>query len=399
MTMGIQGGLLRRVFSKGRSYEYNGQSCSEGAQSKVKWVDSVKVYLCGNEINSKTIQQELEEEQELEDSVSRKSSDANLTRKQNLATDSRNGEVRMELHEDQNRDRNAMPEKLLQEERAAIVIQSAYKGFMARRQFMEMRKIDQEQEQGTEEEEGEEEMVNNDLYANTDAATVDTSTEVQIGESFSTLKFSEESVSLHCKGFSKDKPPVFKVKEEWDDSTVSSNVSKMRMQNRLEATTRRERALAYAFSQQLRTGNTKKRLSRCDSTEPNVSWSWLERWMATRPNPESDSPQPDDCISKTLEEFYATTSRKTILMKNRRLDVSFEGKESCGSNDISVNFEGFNAKSQSSSPSDSERNRIVKNKPKTSASRSVRRRKVLSESRCNSRSNKVSKIKYKYLTD
>ncbi|KAF3321419.1 protein IQ-DOMAIN 1 [Carex littledalei] len=334
-------------------------------------------------MNSKIIQQELEEEQELEDSVSHKSSDANLTRKQNLVTDSSNGEVRMELHEDRNGDRNAMPEKLLQEERAAIVIQSAYKGFMARRRFKEMKKV----EQGTEEEEGEE-MVNNDLYANTDAATVDTSTEVQIGESFSTLKFSEDSVSLHCKGFSKDKPPVFKVKEEWDDSTVSSNVSKMRMQNRLEATTRRERALAYAFSQQLRTGNTKKRLSRCDSTEHNVSWSWLERWMATRPNPESDSPQPEDCVSKNLEEFYATTNRKTILMKNRRLDVSFEGKESCGSNDISVNFEGFNAKSQSSTPS--ERN-IVKNKPKASASRSVHRRKVLSESRCNSRSNKVIK--------
>lgn len=41
------------------------------------------------------------------------------------------------------------------------------------------------------------------------------------------------------------------LQEEWDDSTVSSNISKMRIQNRLEATTRRERALAYAFSQQV----------------------------------------------------------------------------------------------------------------------------------------------------
>jgi hypothetical protein len=39
--------------------------------------------------------------------------------------------------------------------------------------------------------------------------------------------------------------------EEWDDSTVSSNVSRKRMQSRIEATTRRERALAYAFSQQV----------------------------------------------------------------------------------------------------------------------------------------------------
>ena len=41
------------------------------------------------------------------------------------------------------------------------------------------------------------------------------------------------------------------LQEEWDASTVSSNISRMRMQNRLEATTRRERALAYAFSQQV----------------------------------------------------------------------------------------------------------------------------------------------------
>jgi len=41
--------------------------------------------------------------------------------------------------------------------------------------------------------------------------------------------------------------------EEWDDSTVSSNVSRMRIQSRIAATTRRERALAYAFSQQVTT--------------------------------------------------------------------------------------------------------------------------------------------------
>lgn len=44
----------------------------------------------------------------------------------------------------------------------------------------------------------------------------------------------------------------FCLQEGWDDSTVSSNISKMRIQNRLEATTRRERALAYAFSQQVK---------------------------------------------------------------------------------------------------------------------------------------------------
>lgn len=73
-----------------------------------------------------------------------------------------------------------------------------------------MRKVQQQQEQGGEEEE--EETVNNELYENTDAATVATSTEAQIGESFITLKLSEESVSPHGRGSSKGRPPVFRVK-------------------------------------------------------------------------------------------------------------------------------------------------------------------------------------------
>lgn len=42
-----------------------------------------------------------------------------------------------------------------------------------------------------------------------------------------------------------------KKQEDWDDSTVSSTISKSRIQSRIEAMTKRERALAYAFSQQV----------------------------------------------------------------------------------------------------------------------------------------------------
>lgn len=45
--------------------------------------------------------------------------------------------------------------------------------------------------------------------------------------------------------------PLFQLQEEWDDSTLSSDTLRVRIQNRLEASTRRERALAYAFSQQV----------------------------------------------------------------------------------------------------------------------------------------------------
>ena len=58
--------------------------------------------------------------------------------------------------------------------------------------------------------------------------------------------------------------------EEWDDSTVSSNVSRMRIQSRIEATTRRERALAYAFSQQVRSVLRRVRLANSVVVEPNA---------------------------------------------------------------------------------------------------------------------------------
>jgi len=86
-------------------------------------------------------------------------------------------------------------------------------------------------------------------------ASVATSVLVQVGEPLSNLRLSEESASVQQRSSQRSRPPppppAFRVKEEWDDSTVSSNVSRMRIQSRIEATTRRERALAYAFSQQV----------------------------------------------------------------------------------------------------------------------------------------------------
>lgn len=139
--------------------------------------------------------------------------------------------------------------------------------------------------------------------------------------------------------------------EEWDDSTVSSNVSRMRMQSRIEATTRRERALAYAFSQQLRScgggggGTTKKRAARSDQAEYNVGWSWLERWMATRQA--SSEASADDCMSKNAADAGSTAAAaggRRVIVVRRRHDLGAgagEEKESCGSNDVSVvSFDG-----------------------------------------------------------
>lgn len=152
-----------------------------------------------------------------------------------------------------------------------------------------------------------------------------TSIEVQTGNSTVSMQQEVAPNSLQHK----TKTQVFKPKEDWDDSTVDSTVSKIRMKNRMEAMTRRERALAYAFSQQLRLCS-KRRQTKCDGTEANMGSSWMERWMATRV---AESYQAEDCMSRQNEKV--TTGNK-LLINKKILDLSFDGKESCGSNEVPV---------------------------------------------------------------
>ncbi|OQU76697.1 hypothetical protein SORBI_3010G189900 [Sorghum bicolor] len=233
------------------------------------------------------------------------------------------------------------------EEAAATMIQSAFRGFMTRRQLQEVR---------TRQERGETGGAHDQEPSRSPTwASVATSVLVQVGESLSNLRLSEESASVQQqqqRSSQRSRPPpapapAFRVKEEWDDSTVSSNVSRMRIQSRIEATTRRERALAYAFSQQLRScggggGGSKKRSARAEQGEFNVGWSWLERWMATR----QAEPAADDCMSRNADTGSVATAaghphRRVVVVRRRNNDLAVEEKESCGSNDVSVvSFDG-----------------------------------------------------------
>lgn len=270
------------------------------------------------------------------------------------------------------------PTEPAEKEGAATLIQSAFRGFMARRELQELRKR-KEMDGGADE------------PRSPTSVSVATSVVVQVGESVSNLRLSgEDSASVQQRGSQKSRPPplpAFRVKEEWDDSTVSSNVSRMRIQSRIEATTRRERALAYAFSQQLRScGGTKKRSARPEQAEFNVGWSWLERWMATR----QAEPAADDCMSRNADTGSAVAGRRVVIVR-RRSDVAVEEKESCGSNDMSVvSFDGSSLGGRSG---------LSCHKPGRSrlkGARSLPRRKVASsDHRLQARSHKVSKKGHK----
>ncbi|XVF21070.1 hypothetical protein REPUB_Repub12eG0058700 [Reevesia pubescens] len=225
--------------------------------------------------------------------------------------------------------------KLFHEEDATIVIQSAFRNYMARRQNIEIKTKDQDDKQepltGTE---------------SPSRESIGTSIEVQTGNSVEVFSVQEESKAVHQQVQQKPKAQVLKIKEDWDDSTVSSNISKMRIQNKLEAMTRRERALAYAFSQQ------------------NMSWSWLERWMATR------VPENSLVENNTSKQFEPVENNRRFVVRKGIVDVTGEEKESCGSNEVSVQLESLSV----TSPKEKDGYKPSKNRLR--ATRSISRRKT-----------------------
>ncbi|CAL9083351.1 unnamed protein product [Musa acuminata var. zebrina] len=75
-----------------------------------------------------------------------------------------------------------------------------------------------------------------------------------------------------------------KVGEEWDDSLWSKEQIEANLVNKQEAAIRRERALAYAFShQQWKNSSREITPTFTNPNNPQWGWSWLERWMACRP--------------------------------------------------------------------------------------------------------------------
>ncbi|WCJ37440.1 IQ-domain 33 [Euphorbia peplus] len=373
--MGITGELVRSVFSRNRSGTHESHARSSASEKK-RW-SAVRVYLCGDEFNSVLAE---------EDSASVKSSEATVT--QPILDDAASkGESEYEETEDHMPDeKHNSTSRLFLQEDAATVIQTAFRKFLARRRREEK------------EEKGDLEELNTGMESPS-RESVGTSLEVQTGNSVEVL-VKQENIAAHLRMQKKAKAQVQKIKEDWDDSTVSSNESKMRIQNRLEATNRRERALAYAFAQQLRICSRKKQ-TRSDGTEPNMGWSWLERWMATRLpdySVESRTSKPFDPLhnnnklpecsveSHTSKQYDPTNSNQNqnVAARMRFFDAG-EEKESCGSNEVSAQIDSISM----TETKDSDKLKTHKNQLKST--RTISRRKTAPSCQCPKENSKTIK--------
>ncbi|KAG6572257.1 Protein IQ-DOMAIN 1, partial [Cucurbita argyrosperma subsp. sororia] len=306
--MGIKGELVRNVFLRNRSFKTHEKNTrNNNSVERKKW-HSVRSYLCGDEYNSVLVE---------EDAASIRSSEATVTQPVlELEISTQKQEPAMEVFD--------LGSQLKRQEQAALLIQSAFRSFLARRRDAEIEWTNSDSKKEITE-----------GIESPSRESLSTSIEVQTGNS-EAFSVQDERIVLSNRMQQKTKTQLHKLKEEWDDSTVSSNVTKMRIQNRLEASTRRERALAYAFSQQLRICSKRKH-SKSDAIEANMSWSWLERWMATR------LPEGSSVETHTMKPSEGIDNNPRLVISQRLFDIGAEEKESCGSNEVSVRSFNFSA--------------------------------------------------------
>ncbi|RLM92485.1 protein IQ-DOMAIN 1-like [Panicum miliaceum] len=163
------------------------------------------------------------------------------------------------------------------EELAAIKIQTAFRGYLARRALRALRGLVRLKS-----------LVDGNAVKRQTAHTLhctQTMTRVQTQIYSRRVKLEEEKQALQRQLQLKHQRELEKMKidEDWDHSHQSKEQIEASLVMKQEAALRRERALAYAFSHQWRNSGRTITPTFTEPGNPNWGWSWMERWMTARP--------------------------------------------------------------------------------------------------------------------
>ncbi|XP_022966715.1 protein IQ-DOMAIN 1-like [Cucurbita maxima] len=191
------------------------------------------------------------------------------------------------------------------EETGAIIIQSAFRGYKARKVSRGLKAIMRLRS-----------LVQGHSVKRQVASTLksmQTLAHVQSEVRARRVRMSEENQDFQrqlCNKREKDHEKFrTSMDDVWNRSTHSKAQMEAKLLNRQEAATRRERALAYAHSHQRTWKSSSKTTTHSvmDSNNPYWGWSWLERWMAARPWELQSTADHPDHISVTNVPTHAST--------------------------------------------------------------------------------------------
>ncbi|XP_073313091.1 protein IQ-DOMAIN 2-like [Primulina huaijiensis] len=176
-----------------------------------------------------------------------------------------------------------------EEEVAAIKVQTAFRGYLARRALRALRGLVRLKS-----------LVDGPIVKRQTANTlkcIQSLSRVQSQIQTRRLRMLEENRALQRQLLQKRATELesLRMGEDWDDSLQSKEQIEASLLQKYEATMRRERALAYSYTHQQTWKKSAKssNLLFMDPTNPHWGWSWLERWMADRPSETQSSLDKD----------------------------------------------------------------------------------------------------------
>ncbi|KAL7617387.1 hypothetical protein Lser_V15G02098 [Lactuca serriola] len=212
------------------------------------------------------------------------------------------------------------------DEIATIRIQTAFRGYLARRAFRALRGLVRLKT-----------LVDgptaNRQIANT-LKSMQNLSRVQCQINSRRIRMSEENQTLQRQLLQKQAKELesLQMGEDWNDSLQSKEQIEAKLLSKYEATMRRERAMAYSFSHQQpwKKSSRTTNLLFMDPTNPQWGWSWLERYMAGRawnPRGEKDHSSVKNGINMTgveIAKSYACRQLITIpsTPKSRSVPVA-----------------------------------------------------------------------------
>ncbi|KAK8651210.1 hypothetical protein V6N13_140822 [Hibiscus sabdariffa] len=165
------------------------------------------------------------------------------------------------------------------EDVAAIKIQTAFRGYLAKRALRALRGLFRLKS-----------MTEGPLVKQQAAATLrcmQTFSRVQCQIRMRRIQMTEENQALQRQLLQKHAKDIVNLQmgEDWDDSLQSKAQIEASLLSKHEAAMRREKAMAYSFTHQKTWKNSSKSMNPLfmDPNNPSWGWSWLERWMAARP--------------------------------------------------------------------------------------------------------------------
>ncbi|KAG8390675.1 hypothetical protein BUALT_Bualt01G0108300 [Buddleja alternifolia] len=199
------------------------------------------------------------------------------------------------------------------EEIAAIKIQTFFRGYLSRRALRALRGLARLKS-----------LIGGQSVkrqVSTTLKCMETMVRLQSEIRFRRIKISEENSVIQGKIQQKRENELEKLSvsmgENWDDSLQSKEKIEANLHNRQEAATRRERALAYAYSHQQTWKNSANQTC-MDPNNPRVGWSWLERWMAARPWENGNAIVPEE-LDTDVFSTKSTTSRSVSVRADAKI--------------------------------------------------------------------------------